>query len=83
MPWLYLSLSFALGVVAGFAAFSHGSFYRRLSGQVVRGLLSIAYFALIICAFWRYGWKVGVGETLVVFGAANVGLSLFRYFWTR
>jgi hypothetical protein len=83
MPWLYFSLSFVLGVITGFALFSHGSFYRGFAGQVFQGVLSIAGFALIICAFWRYGWKVGVIEIFVVFGASNVGLSLFRYFWKR
>lgn len=83
MPWLYFSLSFLLGAVTGFAVFSHGSFYRSLAGQVVQGVLSIGCFALVICAFWRFGWKVGVIEILVIFGASNVGLSLFRYFWKR
>jgi hypothetical protein len=83
MPWLFLSLSFFLGAVTGFAVFSHGAFYRSVAGQVVQGVLSIACFALVVLAFWRHGWKIGVVEILVIFGAANAGLSVFRYFWKR
>jgi len=79
MPWLFLSLSLLLGAVTGFAVFSRGAFYSSLAGQVVQGVLSIACFALIVLAFWRHGWKIGVAEVLVIFGGANIGLSLFKH----
>jgi hypothetical protein len=74
MPWLFLILSLALGIVAGLIVFSEAALF----GQIVQGLLSIACFALIVAAFWLYGWKIGVLDTIVVFAGANVGLSLFK-----
>ena len=83
MPWVFLCLSFLLGAVTGFAVFSQGAFYHSLAGQVVQGVLSIGCFALMVAAFWIYGWKIGVLEVIVIFAASNVGLSVFRYFRNR
>jgi hypothetical protein len=67
-----------LGAITGFAVFSQGAFFWGLAGQIVQGLLSIGCFTLVGVAFWRFGWKVGVLDLLLVFIASNVGLSFYR-----
>ena len=79
MPWLYITLSFALGVVTGFATFSRGRVFRTATGLIIQGLLSIACFALMIIAFWKFGWKVGAIEVILIFVGANVGLSILNH----
>jgi hypothetical protein len=78
MVVVLLAFSFLLAVVTGFAVSSNGAFWYGFLGQVVHGLLSITCFAMIIAAFWIYGWKTGIVDIVVVFVGANLGLSLFR-----
>jgi hypothetical protein len=42
-------------------------------------MLSIACFTLVGAAFWRFGWKIGLLDLLLVFIASNVGLRLHKY----
>jgi hypothetical protein len=67
-----------LGVIIGFADFSEGAFFRGLGRQIVHGMLSIACFILVGVAFWRFGWKIGLLDLLLVIIATNVGLALHR-----
>ncbi|MGZ5004877.1 MAG: hypothetical protein ACXV8H_05095 [Chthoniobacterales bacterium] len=76
--WLLLIGSFLLAVLTGFGISSHGAFWYGAAGQVAQGLLSIACFAFIVLAFWRYGWKVGLLEAVVVIIGSNVGVSVFK-----
>ena len=68
-----------LGAIIGFA-FSDGAFFCRLGGQIVQGVLSITCFTLVGATFWRFGWKIGLLDLLLVIIASNVGLTLQRYF---
>jgi uncharacterized membrane protein SpoIIM required for sporulation len=45
----------------------------------VHGVFSIACFTLVGVAFWRFGWKIGLLDFLLVFIASNVGLRLHKY----
>jgi hypothetical protein len=65
-----------LGAITGFADFSEGAFFWGLGGQIVHGMLSIACFTLVGAAFWRFGWKIGLLDLLLVFIASHVGLKL-------
>ena len=45
----------------------------------MHGVFSIACFTLVGVAFWRFGWKIGLLDLLLVFIASNVGLRLHEY----
>jgi hypothetical protein len=49
------------------------------AGQILHGFFSIVCFALVGVAFWRFGWKVGVIDLILLFIAGNLGLSFYRY----
>ena len=67
-----------LGAITGFVSVSQGALFRALEGQIVHGMLSIACFILVGIAFWRFGWKIGLLDLLLVIIASNVGLALHR-----
>ena len=50
-----------------------------LAGQILHGFFSIACFALVGVAFWRFGWEVGVIDLILLFIAGNLALSFYRY----
>lgn len=83
MPWGPFLITFPIAVVNGFGAFSQGSFWRGTFGQIITGTMSIICFGLIIYSFWQLGWKSGIVEILVVFGGANIGLSIYNRLRTR
>ncbi|PYK56460.1 MAG: hypothetical protein DME48_01175 [Verrucomicrobia bacterium] len=64
-----------LGAIIGFGE----AVFWRLAGQIVHGALSIACFTLVGAAFWRFGWKIGLLDLLLVFIASHVGLRLHEY----
>ncbi len=68
-----------LGAIIGFGE----AVFWRLAGQIVHGALSIACFILVGAAFWRFGWKIGLLDLLLVFIASNVGLRLSEYLKKR
>lgn len=78
MPWSLFLITFPIAIINGFGAFSQGSFWRGAIGQVITGVLSLLCFGLVGYAFWRFGWKAGLVEILVVFGGANIGLSIYN-----
>ncbi len=78
MIWAFLTASFVVGVVTGLALFSQGSFFHSIGGQVVQGILSLVCFALVVVAFWKLGWKIGLLEILLILVATNIGLSIFK-----
>jgi uncharacterized membrane protein SpoIIM required for sporulation len=65
-----------LGAVTGFIELSKGAFFKTLGGQIVQGMLSIVCFIFVGVVFWRFGWKIGLLDLLLVIVASNVGLSL-------
>jgi uncharacterized membrane protein SpoIIM required for sporulation len=83
MLFCLIGTTIVLGVIIGFADLSEGAFFRALGGQIVQGMLSIACLILVGAAFWRFGWKIGVPDFLLLFIASNVGLTLHRYFRNR
>ena len=81
---LLISSTLIMGAVTGFVFFSDGSeLFCGVPGQVVYGLLSIACFALVGVAFWRFGWKLGVIDLTLVLIVSNAALSFCRYFRRR
>jgi hypothetical protein len=80
MLFRLIGTTIILGAITGFADFSEGAFFRGLGGQIVHGMLSIACFILVGVAFWRFGWKIGLLDLLLVIIASNVGLTAHGYF---
>ena len=77
MPFRLLGATIILGAITGFVEGSKGAF-RTLGGQIVQGVLSIACFILVGVAFWRFDWKIGLLDFLLVIIGSNVGLALHR-----
>jgi hypothetical protein len=67
-----------LGAITGFVSVSEGALFRALGGQIVQGMLSIACFILAGIAFWRFDWKIGLLDLLLVIIASNAGLALHK-----
>jgi hypothetical protein len=80
MLFRLIGTTIILGAITGFVDFSEGAFFRGLGGQIVQGMLSIACLMLVGTAFWRFGWKIGLLDLLLVIVASNVGLTLHGYF---
>jgi len=78
MLFRLLGATIILGAITGFVERSNGAFLRTLGGQIAQGVLSIACFMLVGIAFWRFGWKIGLLDLLLVIIASNVGLALHR-----
>ena len=78
MPFRLLGATIILGAITGFVELSRGAFFRRLGGQIMRGVLSIACFILVGVAFWRFDWKIGLLDLLLVIIGSNVGVALHR-----
>jgi hypothetical protein len=78
MLFSLLGTTIMLGAITGFVELSKGAFFRTLGGQIVQGVLSIACFTLVGAAYWRFGWKIGLLDLLLVIIASNVGLALHR-----
>jgi len=78
MLFRVLGATFILGAITGFVELSKGAFLRTLGGQIAQGVLSIACFILVGIAFWRFGWKIGLLDLLLVIIASNLGLALHR-----
>ena len=66
-------------ILTGFVFFNEGELFRGAAGQVLHGFLSIICFALVGVAFWRFGWKVGVIDLVLLFITLNAGLMFYRY----
>jgi hypothetical protein len=70
------------GTITAFVVSNERVLFRGLAGQILHGLLTIACFALVGVAFWRFGWRVGVIDLVLLFIAANVGLRFCSYLRT-
>jgi len=68
MLFCLIGTTIILGAIIGFGE----AFFRGLAGQIVHGALSIACFTLVAAVFWRFGWKIGLLDLLLVFIASNV-----------
>jgi len=64
-----------MGAVTGVMVSNEGGFFWGLAGQILHGSLSIVCFGLVGVAFWRFGWKIGVIDLVLIFIAGNLGLS--------
>jgi uncharacterized membrane protein SpoIIM required for sporulation len=78
MLFRLLGATIILGAITGFVELSKGTFLKTLGGQIAQGVLSIACFILVGIAFWRFGWKIGFLDLLLVIIASNAGLALHR-----
>ncbi len=78
MVFCLIGTTIIFGAITGFVDFSEGAFFRGLAGQIVQGVLSIACFILVGVAFWRFGWKIGLLDLLLVIIGSNVGVALHR-----
>jgi hypothetical protein len=79
MLFCLIGATIILGAILGFGE----AFFGRLAGQIVHGALSIAFFTLVGAALWRFGWKIGLLDLLLVFIASNLGLRLHKYLRKR
>jgi hypothetical protein len=80
MLFCLIGTTIIVGAITGFVDFSEGAFFRGLGRQIVHGMLSIACLTLVGAAFWRFGWKIGLFDLLLVFIASHVGVRLHSYF---
>jgi hypothetical protein len=64
-----------MSAITGVMVSNEGGFFWGLAGQVLHGSLSIVCFGLVGVAFWRFGWKIGVIDLVLILIAGNVGLS--------
>ena len=78
MLFRLLGATIILGAITGFVELNKGAFFRALGGQIVQGLLSIACFTLVGVAFWRFGWKIGLLDLVLVIIGSTVGVALHR-----
>jgi hypothetical protein len=78
MLFCFLGATIILGAITGFVELSKGAFFKIPGGQIVQGALSIACLILLGVAFWRFGWKIGLLDFLLVIIGSNVGLALHR-----
>lgn len=61
--------------ILGVMVSNERAFFCGLAGQILHGSLSIVCFGLVGVAFWRFGWKIGVIDLVLIFIAGNVALS--------
>ncbi len=78
MIFPFIGTTVILGMITGFADLNKRGFFRTLGGQIVHGALSIACLILVGVAFWRFGWKIGLLDLLLVIIGSNVGVALHR-----
>jgi hypothetical protein len=77
MHWLYFILTLLFSIITGFILFSRGSLFNCMAGKIVQGIFSIGCFGFIGFAFWKYGWKIGALETVMIFIGGNIGKMFF------
>lgn len=75
---LLILVTMIVGAVTGFVFSVGGSFRLGLAGQMLHGLLSIVGFTLVGIAFWRFGWKVGATDFVLLLISGNIAFSLHR-----
>jgi len=78
MLFCLLGATIIFGALAGFVELTEGAFFSTLGRQIVQGVLSITCFILVGVVFWRFGWKIGLLDLLLVIIGSNVGLALHR-----
>jgi uncharacterized membrane protein SpoIIM required for sporulation len=78
MPFRLLGATIILGAITGFVELSKGAFFRTLGGQILHGVLSIACLMLVGVAFWRFDWKIGLLDLLLVIIGSKVAVALHR-----
>jgi hypothetical protein len=68
-----------MSAITGVMVSNEGGFFWGLAGQILHGSLSIVCFGLVGVAFWRFGWKIGMIDLVLIFIAGNVGLSFCEH----
>ena len=61
--------------MTGFALVSQGVIFHSIGGQMTQGVLSLVCFALVVVAFWKFGWKIDLLEIFLILVATNSGRS--------
>jgi len=64
--------------MTGFALVSQGVIFHSIGGQITQGVLSRVCFELVVVAFWKCGWKIGLLEIFLILVATNIGHSVFK-----
>lgn len=64
-----------MSAIAGVIVSNEGDFFWGLASQILHGSLSIVCFGLVGIAFWRFGWKIGMIDLVLIFIAGNLALS--------
>jgi hypothetical protein len=57
--------------MTGFALVSQGVIFHSIGGQIPQGVLSLVCFALVVVAFWKFGWKMGLLEIFLILVATT------------
>jgi hypothetical protein len=78
MPWIFFIVCLLISIPTGFALFSRGAIFFSATGRILQSVLSLICFGLMILAFFRYGWKIGLGVIFLMLVGNNIGLSLFK-----
>lgn len=68
-----------MSAVVGFVVSGGHEFFLSFAGQTLHVLLSVVCFTLIGIAFWRFGWKVGAIDFVLVLIAGNVASSFHQH----
>ena len=76
---LLILATLIVSVITGFVFSVGDGFISGLTGQMLHGLLSIVGFTLVGIAFWRFGWKVGAVDFVLLLIAGNIAFSVHRY----
>jgi hypothetical protein len=63
-----------MSAITGVMVSNEGDFFLGFAGQILHGSLSIVCFGLVGVAFWRFGWKIGMIDLVLIFIAGNLGL---------
>jgi hypothetical protein len=76
MLFVLLGATILLGATVGFIELRKEAFFKTLGGQITQGMLSVACFILVGASFWRFGWRIGLLDFLLIIIGSNVGLAL-------
>jgi hypothetical protein len=79
MLFPFIGTTVILGMITGLADLNKRGFFRTLGGQIVHGALSTACLILVGVAFWRFGWKIGLLDFVLVIIAAKASPTLSGY----
>lgn len=76
--WGFLIVCLFVSITTGFTIFSRGEVFLSATGRILQSALCLSCFGLMILAFFRYGWKIGMGVIFLIFVGGKIGLSLLK-----